>query len=954
MDRWGYSLGAMPKKNNPQFKFNLLGAFEVWRGSKRLPEIALGQRKTRTLLKLLLSPRGRIWSQSQLLEHLYPNSDPDKVLKNLLGRISELRKALEPDLKKGTDSAFVVRSGQGNYTFSDRAPCWVDTEAFLGEVETAGTFEKSGHWLRAIKHYKQAADLYRDDFLVEDTHEGWVQSFGRRLHESLLGALLQMAECHARLEDHQAAIALAQRVVDQDSVNEGAYRQLMRYHYHVGQRRQIRTCYHACVQALREELKAKPAEETRALYAQLNQGQSPVRQRSIPSTLPRMDTKFIGRQKEMEQLEPLLENPEVRLLTLVGPGGVGKTRLAIQAAANVQQEFSQGVYFVELEGMKDPAGLVLRLAGSLGFHFVESKDPQTQLFDFLREKRMLLVLDGFEHLLEATDVLVALLDHAPQVKLLITSRQQLKRQLEWTFPVAGLGYPPVDQTSAAVRNYPAMQLFQQRALQLKADFVTDKHEHQAIVRICRCLHGNPLGVELAVAWVQVLSCREIADGIEASLDFLKSPTTADKEVPRTSLRAVFEHSWGLLTEAEAEAFGALCVFQGGFRREAAQAVARIQVSMLLSLLSKSFISRAQSGSFTVHTLLRQFGLEKLSAQPRQEALMRTQHARYFLDWLGQQQAPLIGPQAQATLSHIEVDLDNVRAAWQWAAHHKAWPLLEAATNPFARFFHKRAFLKEGQVAFARVVRALNEKKRFKQAEKRLLAIALTRQGGFEAFLGNLAYAEEIIRQGLVRARQAGCWEEEGQALFQLGNVLRELGRLEQSRQCYEQSLDIFRGFKPPHQAVPDVLHGLGGLMQVTGNFAAAQKYLGQSLQLYETLQYSEGIAESMGNLSIIACALGDYKKGEALCREGIELHKRQGRNDFLVNPLSTLGGILFVQGRYEDAITHYKEALALSRETGSRSYTGQVLDNLGEAALTLGDVKQAEAYLQESLQIHEE
>ena len=346
--------------------------------------------------------------------------------------------------------------------------------------------------------------------------------------------------------------------------------------------------------------------------------------------LPEQNSLFIGRKNELEHIQARLAQPDCRLLTLVGPGGVGKTRLALEAARQQRQHFSDGACFVSLASVDLPEFLVKALVTALGLGQTTQRDLREQVFNYVRSKQFLLLVDNFEHLLAGVDLLGDLLAQSEGLKLLVTSRERLRLKEEWIFDVQGLHYPgvgPVGQAEVDPVTYEAGQLFLLTAQRTKSDFEPDAQDQQYIARICQLVGGMPLGIELAASWVRLLSCAEIAREIEQDLDILK---TAWRDVPERhrSIQTVLDHSWKLLTEDEQEAFRKLAVFQDVFGRDAAQDVANAALRLLLALVDKSFLQRADDDHFGIHELLKQYGSSKLRADPEVWIETHLRHCRY--------------------------------------------------------------------------------------------------------------------------------------------------------------------------------------------------------------------------------------------------------------------------------------------------------------------------------------
>jgi predicted ATPase len=446
-----------------------------------------------------------------------------------------------------------------------------------------------------------------------------------------------------------------------------------------GQRSAALAQYETCRRHLAEELGVDPSAETQVLYTRLKAAAVPH-----PHNLPPQTTPFVGRETELARIANYLETPDCRLLTLVGLGGVGKTRLALQAAAANLALFQDGVFFVSLTAVDSPEALVAHLAGALNFSPGGPLDPKAQLLNYLRSKEVLLALDNFEQLLSVpaggkqggADWVIEILRAAPRVKVLTTSRERLNLQEEWVLEVGGLEYPqedwimdsersslfqpsnpPVFQSSSLPtlqpsNSYSAIALFIQLARRVQPDFTLSDANQAEVIRLCRLLQGMPLGLELATTWLPVLSCTEIVAEIERDLDFL---ATSVRNVPdrHRSMRAVFESSWSLLSEPERNVLKRLSVFQGGFRREAALQVAGASLPLLLGLLNKSFVRRDATGRYDMHELIRQYAADKLAQSPLEKEQTKDQHCAYYAEFMRQRDGRLESTQQLETVREIE-------------------------------------------------------------------------------------------------------------------------------------------------------------------------------------------------------------------------------------------------------------------------------------------------------------
>ena len=905
----------MGQENEAGLKVRLFGGFEVWRAGELLSPETWPQRKTESLLKLLLTERGRVFTQDQLIEALFPDLDVKKAAQNLYRRISELRHILEPDIKKGAQSQYILRTGLGGYCFSGKTPCWLDTEEFQKHCEAARELADTDRWLQAHERYQEALVLYRGDFLAEDLYEEW--SLGPREHwrELYLQALSQLAECHARLKKYPQAIECCQRILTLEPSHESAYRQKMLYQSYAGQSEEALTTYQQCVKTLQSELEVEPAEETKQLHDLILRGKLPRPPQAIPHNLPQRLTHFFGREEELTQIAKQLQNSSCRLLTLVGPGGIGKTRLALEAAAQQMEEFPQGVFFVSLASISSPDLLASALADALRFSFHGREDPKQQLFNYLREKKLLCLLDNFEHLVEAAAQLREILQSAPQVKLLVTSRARLNLQEEWVLDIEGLSFPR-DETKDGLDGYSAAQLFLESARRVKADFSPSADERRSVTRICQLVEGMPLGLELAAAWARVLSCQEIAQEMQRNRDFLAA-TLRDVPERHRSIRAVFEHSWNLLEEGEREGFRRLSAFRGGFQREAAERVTDASLHLLSSLVDKSLLRHTHLGRYELHELMRQYSEEKLRENAQEMTNVHNQHCTYYAEYLHQRESHLKGHQQSQALNEISAEMENIHAACNWASEHGRNEELAKILESLFLYYILRGSVYEGAQLLGRMIH------RFQQAI----------QGGQASVAG----AELILARA--RARQA--------------RLLESAYQCTEAKDLLQQSLGTFRALEDQAEAA-FCFNTLGGISEKLGEYEEAKRFYEGSLGIREKLVDSWGIAISMNSLANVAVAQGDYRKAKKYCEESLTIRRAINDAIGISIVLNNLGGILYRLGKLEEAKSILAESLALRREIDDPWSVAIALNNLGEVSTALKEYAEAEQYLQEGLTIRRE
>ncbi len=388
--------------------------------------------------------------------------------------------------------------------------------------------------------------------------------------------------------------------------------------------------------------------------------------------LPHQRTPFIGRQAELADLSRLIANPDAQLITILAPGGMGKTRLALRAAEQQLANFSDGVFFVPLAPLSSTNDIVTAIAENIGLVFHGESKTLQQLVDFLKERSMLLILDNFEHMLEGAAIVTDIIQTAAHIKILVTSRERLNVYGEYVYYLSGLVFP-IRATPQDVLEFDAAKLFVQNAKRTHSDFELHLDEFDFLARICKLTAGMPLGIELAAGWIDVLSLEQISGEIQRGIDILETELH-DIPARHRSLHATFERTWIRLTENEQQVFMKLSVFRGGFTLEAAQTVVGASVRQLRKLAQKALIQSDGNERYTIHELLRQFGASKLE-ENQELAPVQAKHAAYFTDFMVEQEHNLKNGDQLTGLTLIDHDFENVRLAWRHLVKHHAWEQL---------------------------------------------------------------------------------------------------------------------------------------------------------------------------------------------------------------------------------------------------------------------------------------
>jgi len=649
------------------------------------------------------------------------------------------------------------------------------------------------------------------------------------------------------------------------------------------------------------------------------------------SNLPVPTTPFVGREEELANLESLLENPTCRLITLMGPGGIGKTRLALEAATRKLDFFTHGVFFAPLASLNSAEHLVPAIADSLGFSFYEGGDPKVQLLDYLREKEMLIVLDNFEHLVEAAALVAEILRVAPKVKLVITSRERLNLQGEWLVEVHGL-----EASSAA-------ELFTQSARRVCPDFSPSDEDRRWIKRICSLVNWMPLAIELAASWLRVLSPAEVAEEIERNIDFL---TASFRDIPERhrSLRAVFDHSWRLLSGEEREAFKKLSVFRGSFGKKAAAEVADVSLHVLSALVDKSLLARGQVGRYQLHELLRGYGLEKLQEDTEKEREIRRRHCSYYAAFARELAEGLIGAGPEVALQKLKNELENLRAAWDFALENLRENDLEGLVDGLFRFYEIQGRFQEGEETFKRAINAL----RGRGESNPLLAKLLARAGRFQHRLGFVKEAKGLMEEGLALAREFEDEKEMAFILTALAEATAFFGNYSEANRLLQEALTLSRKVSDRF-GTAWTLNTLGTIAWNLGKYEEAKALYQESLTIERELGNLRGMAITLNNLGIIQGLLGEFEEARKLFTEGFTISEKLGDLPSMSRCLNNLGVVATKLGEFEQAKQFHERSLAIERETGNRVGIAGSLSNLGNLAYRMGEYGEAKKLYLESL-----
>jgi len=708
-------------------QLRLLGAVQVMWGGEMIAKP--GPRKMLALLGYLALQDNAV-ARDALVGLFWGELPESKARNNLRVTLSRLTKKMPGVVQAERDYIYFLHAG-------DAGVVWVDALEFERLCSQASTSPQEQARAAALYRGRFMDGLYLDDCPAFDS---WLVAEQSRRHLQIVRVLRQLARHQTHMGEYEQGLDYASRLLSLEPWDEAAHRQMMELLAYSGQRGAALAQYETCRRVLEDELGVEPEGETTALFEQLK---ATAREQpdEVTHNLPPQVTPFFGRKQELTDLVRRLRNPDYRLITLVGEGGVGKTRLSVAAAEQAAARFPDGTWFVSLAGVEaDPEEgeeqlathnkIATAIAEVLEFSLRGRDAPREQMLAHLLGKEILLLLDNFEQLIPSADFVAEILQRTPGVTLLVTSRQRLNLQAEYALRVGGLPVPASPQSSHevgerrgvsgdaadAAGEYPSLQLFAERADRTLAGFALQEGNLPAVVQVCQLVEGMPLGIELAATWVETLSLGEITQNIQENLDFL---TTQMRDVPdrHRSIRAVFLGSWGLLNPVEQLALASLSVFRGGFTSEAAMSVISDQLEMASDapieyplnmdycslitekLVAKSLLRMTETGRYEFHELLRQFAAEKLGQNPENDTLVRARHSKFYTDFMFQRRESLKGFDQAVAMQEIQSEMANVSVSWAWSAAQGRIDQIERALDSLFVFYKIKSRFQEGGAAF---------------------------------------------------------------------------------------------------------------------------------------------------------------------------------------------------------------------------------------------------------------
>lgn len=964
---------------NPKLELHLFGGMEINFDQQRVTKLA--SRKAHALVTYLVC-NPYVYPRDVLADLLWDERTQRQAMGNLRVILNSMRNELSPFVMITRQTVQIDRSEE----------LWADTVRFEELVAplTQGTLAMPlpSH---LVTDLQGALQLYKGEFLAgfylrdAQQFEEWAVFERERYHILAVKTARALTHHYVAMQEYGSGVAAAQRWIQLDPLGEEAHRLLMELLLGDGQRTAALDHYQAYINRLAQE-QMEPSLELNLLYQQITRDElsaqihslqisepemafvpSAANRRMIPNNLPSALTPIIGRDEEIAQIQSRLENSSCRLLTIVGLGGVGKTRLAVETAqllttsAAAQRLFGDGIYLIRLERIEAKQLLPSIIASAIHYTFQGTLDPTKQLLQYLRNRRILLIFDNFEHLISESDLIDELLQHAPHLKILLTSRQRLEFLGEWLFPIQGLPYPallqrgengrwetdvlPQSKATAEIPwyAYPATQLFIHTVQTLRPMFEPEA-DKEFIIKICHILEGLPLGIQLAAAAVHTHSCLEIATAIQQNLAFINT-TMRNLPERHRSLRAAFDHSWQLLSDEEQAAFRNLAVFVDGFSEESAIAVNDISQAMLIRLINRSLVQQMEGHydqnpqhryrRYRLHPVLHQYANQQLAAALANEEERRQRHCLYFAHFAAEHEAELSTARAGDTARLLVLELENIRAAWRYALTQRWSDPLHSMLPVLMRFYLLRGFLLDAiallDSAIAAIEQWITSAGNAKTLWQPLLVLLFTHKAEILTEQGHYEQAWQTGQIAIEHARKSKDLLGEARGYLQWGIALNGQGAYEQAIEKLTHALRLARnGDLLAIEATAHRHLGVSSFYQ--GDYVAGRTYYETAIQQYQMLGDLLSELRTYLSLGMLYIYNGGYFQARQYYERCLQAYQEIGDRATMAVALNNLGAVSTHLGDYQNATQFFQEALTIHRSIGDRQTEGLILANLGLVA----------------------
>jgi predicted ATPase/DNA-binding SARP family transcriptional activator len=900
-------------------EFGILGPLEVRLDGRPL---ALRSEKQRLLLGALLLHANEVVSVDRLVDALWGEAPPEGAANTLQVHVSKLRKQLG-------GAADVANRAPGYVLRTE--PAAIDLHRFEELAAAGRTALGRGDAHDASERLAAALALWRGDALADLAENPFFRTDAARLDEQRVHALEDRLEADLAAGRHADVVPELEALVHAHPLRERLWGQLMRALYGAGRQAEALEAYRRAREVLVEELGIEPSEELQAVERSIlthDATLAPAVTAAAPRPrLPEPRTPLVGRDRELEDARSLLLRQGVRLVTFTGPGGVGKTRFALEVARLLERELADGAVAVELAAVSDPEHVAGTIAQALAL--APTQTNAEALRSHLADRELALLLDNFEQLVAAAPLVADLLAAAPGLSVLVTSRTVLRLSGEQEFALEGMSTAEGEQ------------LFVQRARAVRRDFEPTGEDVAAIRDICARLDGLPLAIELAAARVKVLEPAEILSRLERRLALL---TGGARDAPerQQALRATIDWSHDLLDPGEQRLFARLAVFVGGWTLEAAEAVAGDAQTDVLeglaSLADKSLVRRRRAdGRFGMLELLREYALEQLDESDEADDVRR-RHAEHFASLAGRVEEGITSGPQEDWLAVAEAEHANLRAATEYALAAADAELALRLTATLRVFFLVRGHLREGQLATERAL-ALGGSADLRLAALNGIGMLAGEQGDYER-------SRVAFEECLALARETGARTREGSALSNLGNLALFRRDLDEAERLHRAANEIWIEEGTEHQiAITTENLGVGRMLR--GDLEGSRELLEQAVAMSRARGDLRGLGGQLRTLAFGYLREGRAAEARPLLEEALATFVEMGSRHFLASTLDAYAALAVVEDDARRAARLLGAATAARAESGAtrapdETYSIEPFVDAAKNALTAGEFAQAE------------
>lgn len=939
--------------------------------------IELNLRKGQALLAFLVVEK-KSQSRDALAAMFWPDSDQSSARASLRRTLYQVNKALDQEIIQATAETMFLARG---------ADIWVDTAVFRQKAACLDDDQNTSALSPAcFTDLTKAAALQSDTFLSGfalpdcpnfDEWQFFQQESLRQIQLQVLKALINH---HTRQREYDSAIKYGQQWLNIEPWHETAHRALMILYSKTNQKSLALHQFEQCRRLLEDEFGIQPEPETVELYEKIKLKRPTPSPAPLPvvnglsvveeapagpaHNIPYQLTPFVGRQSELTDLDRFIANPAIRLISIIGPGGMGKTRLALALGQSYltqkPKRFPDGIFHVPLSPLTETGDILPTIAGVLNIPLsrVDRGAALAQLQTILHSKKMLLILDNFEHLLEGANLVLDILEACPQVTILITSRERLYLKEEHLLVIKGLDYPGPGEPYEKIAAHTAVELFVQCVRRNRPAFTLDEGNAEIAAHICGLVAGMPLALELAASWTDMLPLSELAQEIQNSLDILE---TELRNIPdrQRSIRAVFAASWQRLNTAEQEICAQLSFFRGGFTRQAAQQIAiakdgrRATLQMLSRLADKSLIQyNRETRRYQVHELLRQYGAERLEQMSEIKSAVETRFHNFFAAFLYDRRDAITSHVQGDILRQITAELDNIRLVWRHSLNPPNLDIIRQTYYTLYEFSDFQGYFRENINRIEQTVAALKTLPQTAERDE-TLAVLYTQLGYAYVRTGPLSEVEHACRESLALFEKLGIDPPPGFGTDPrncLGLLANILGQFSKAQKFAEETIAIHN--KPGHELnLIIAYYVLNDAVAAQGDYEKAFEYAQKAYQLTEQLGHRWMMGAVLIQLGNISRALNELDQARDYYQSSYDIKDNFNDPEGMAAALNHLGNIAWLQESYHAAESCFRRALAINRNINDKGGVAISLNGLGETAVALENYDEARQYLREGLEI---